>query len=141
MILSAATLRNDLLKHLTSSESLFDWQTLLLLLNTETKSLDLDKCEIISTFIHFCDGLTHKVAAAAPNLEFFSLSDEIEPRYENLLQRYNKSFFLNSIVMLKNLKHLSLYGYLGLDNEDLQLVTKNLKNLVSLKVIFCFMYC
>jgi len=124
-------LRNDLLQHLTSSKSV-NCHFLLLLLNTQTKSLVFGKKQMAPKFYERFGPLMQSVVALAPNLEHLSLSDFIE--FDSLFPDAIKTSTLNSIVKLKNLQHLNLYGYFGLDDEDLKLLARNLKNLVSLKV-------
>jgi len=132
-------LRNDLVDRLTESDS-FHWDQLaflVLLLNTQTKCLILDKCKknSIEEIHHELLPLVSLVVFRAPNLEFLSFSGKIEYPAENIfLADGIKTQILNQIVHLKNLKHLSLFGYFLLDSEDLMLVAKNLQKLICLKV-------
>jgi len=137
--LSASLLRNELIDRLTASES-FHWnqrEFLLLLLNTQTKSLDLSNFK--------------KDSAKEFHQEFLPFLSQVILRVQNLLRlSFNENYchyidrelfpdaiktsILNKIVELKSLQHLNLFGYFVLDSDDLMLLTKNLKNLVILKV-------
>jgi len=138
ILISAPLLRNDLIDHLTASEYL-KWEQrdfLLLLLNTRTKALVLDKCPIdpnedIYDFAQFL----LEVVSKAPNLEHLSFSSNYQPPYvDHLFPNYVKKIIVNTMALLKNLQHLNMYGYFGLTSENLIRLTKNLKNLVCLKV-------
>jgi len=134
-------LRNDLIDQLTSCQ--WRWplhEFLLLLINAQTKKLVLEGChnfdrhyEIHGNGQEFASFVAQAVSRA-PNLEHLSLDENFECNNIDLFSNDIKTSIISSIVELKELQYLSLYGYFGLDNEELMLLTKNLKNLVCLKV-------
>jgi len=136
-------LRNDLIDRLTSH--FFDWpqrEFLLLLLNTQTKSLLLNNCTLDpkKDFYDFGSFLI-RVIQKAPNLVRLSLFDSsykphVDPQFPNDL----KSIIVDAIVLLKDLQHLTMFGHFGLSNDDFMKLTNKLKNLVSLKVQFVFVF-
>jgi len=130
-------LRNDLLAHLSASKS-WDWKQrefLYLLLNTESKILDLEKWKLcanrdnIKEVALFLEQLVLK----APNLEHLSFRNTAVCVNDGNV--WTKRHLLKTLNQLKNLQHLSLYGFYKLDEDDLKLVTENLTNLVCLKVV------
>jgi len=130
---SAPLLRNDLINRLTSSDS-FDWtqrEFLLFLLNTQTKSLVLDKCKIDEH--QECLPFLTQMTSKAPNLVHLSIG-VINYGTRNQLLRTTKTSILSEIVKLKKLQHLKMYGYFELKTEDFVLVTKNLTKLVCFEV-------
>jgi len=118
---------------------LFQWdhrEFLLLLLHSEAKKLVLDSFEtgVLDCTEHLSAFLS-QVVSKAPNLQILSFGFKNRPGIEKeLLPDVTKTSILKSIVKLSNLKNLNLSLFLELDNEDLILVTKNLKNLVRLEV-------
>jgi len=122
---------NESLMDSLLSEVFEDLKLLLLelMLNDQTKSLYLDNLGPLED----CPSFFAQVLAKAPNLEMLALSYNNQC-YEKA-EGFAKTSILNSIKDLKNLTHLDLRMYMSLDNDDLILVTSNLKNLVSLKVI------
>jgi len=70
----------------------------------------------------------------APNLEKFSLGEKTSSGWRNCpFFRHSRSAVLR-VCQLKNLRHLSLYHAFNLAEDDFIDITKNLKNLVCLKV-------
>jgi len=116
-------LRNELIDCLTASYS-FNWvhqEFLLLLLNTQTKSLVLDKFkkdsmeEFHQDFVPFLS----QVVLRAPNL--LRLRPFNEQYYRSFFSKdlftdAMKTSILTKIVELKSLQHLSLFGYFVLDS-------------------------
>jgi len=121
---------DKLLRDTFESDGFEDSELLLLLLNDGTKSLYLDNLGPLED----CPSLLAQVVAKAPNLELLSINID-KNRDIDMVQGSTKISILESIKDLKNLKHLDLRYYMCLDNDDMILVTDNLKNLVSLKVI------
>jgi len=79
----------------------------------------------------------NQLVREAPNLQFFTLSD-----YEQECCEFESPFALFTdlvvcqIVQLKDLRHLCLCGAGYFTDDQLLQLTKHLKNLVILKVIF-----
>jgi len=138
-------LRNDLIDRLTTSYYPFHWpqrEFLLLLLNAQTKSLNLEECQIAFRIRRECLPFFKQVVAKAPNLVSLSFNDKAKSD-KILFRNTTKAYILNTIVKLEKLEDLCLYGYFSLTSEDLMLVTKSLKNLICLKAsgilgILCF---
>jgi len=145
-LFAAPLLRNDLIDRLSLSLSNlydFDWtqrKFLLVLLNTQTKSFDLDRCEIhcAQTFHHESTSFLTQLVATAPNLELLAFTGLNFPLVGSFLAPNDiKTSNLSIIGQLKNLQQLYLSGNYLLNNEDFMLVTKDLKNLVKLRVNIC----
>jgi len=137
-ILSIAILakiqQNSLLDHLMSSEK-WDWAKpeLHLLLNSETKELDLDKWELKPTGCHEIVRFFDLLPRVAPNLEKISLGDKADFVEECPFHHFG-DFIVHQVCQLKNLRYLSLNRACNLTSAKFIKITKNLKNLVCLKV-------
>jgi len=139
-------LRNDLIAvfTLTPSYHSFIWaqrEFLLLLLNTDTKVLNLDNLWINGIKNTDCHEefpvFFARLVSKAPNLVHLSFSfNGWPPDFDPLFSPGLTNFILDSLVELKDLQYLNLARYIGLNNDTLMLVAKNLKNLVCLKVDF-----
>jgi len=132
-------LRNDLIDNATNSY-LLEWpqrEFLLLLLSAQTKSLILDNFSIdYKTDLFDFGSFLIQVVKKAPNLVHLSFSSSArnQPSYTDLFPNDLRRLIVELIGMLKNLQHLNMYEYFGLDTDNLINLTKNLKNLVCLKV-------
>jgi len=117
-----------------SSEK-WDWAKpeLHLLLNSETKELDLDKWELKPTGCHEIVRFFDLLPRVAPNLEKISLGDKADYVEKCPFQHFG-DFIVHQVCQLKNLRYLSLNRACNLTSAQFIKITINLKNLVCLKV-------
>jgi len=93
-----------------------------------------------TAFHRECPPFVAKVVSKAPNLECLSFYQKFETPANGLFTKAIKTSILTKLVELKKLQRLNLFGYFVLDSDDLMLVTRNLKNLVILEVLVCFIF-
>jgi len=137
-IFSAPLLRNDIVAHLSASKS-WDWKQrefLYLLLNAETKILDLENWKLCVVYENHQQvaAFFEQLVLKAPNLEYLSFNSNVV-RVE-VADFDTRVELLQQLGNLKSLQHLSLNGAFELTDDELIVLTKNLKNLVCFKVIF-----
>jgi len=126
--------RNSLLDHLMTSEK-WNWEKpeLHLLLNSETREVDLDSWFLEPLGGHYVVRFFEHLVNEAPNLEKISL-DEMADFVEEGPFHYFGHFIVDQVCKLKNLRHLSLNRACNLSSSQFISITKNLKKLVCLKV-------
>jgi len=122
----------------------YEWseQSLELLLNSSTKKIELNRWMPASDESLPADRVSpflEQLLTKAPNLQFFSLDNFAEDNCEEESPFFQlRDVVISQIVQLKELRHLSLFRAGYMTDANLLLLTRHLKKLVVLKVIFIF---